>query len=261
MKHSSFAKRGAIFVCGLLLATGSNAGDTAAESRNEQIVTAAFDRWAAGGSNFFNEMIDPDVVWTIEGSGPSAGTYQGLEDFMARAVRPFASRMSAPPRPTSKRVWADGDHVIIQWTGEGTARDGRPYRNRYVWIFRMAADKAVEVNAFLDLPAYDDVLRRIPAPSATAEGSTTQSQRGTAMSQQHSYVGMWVTVDGRIRQELLPNGRYDEARGSRKSAYQGRYEVRGNHIDYWDDTGFTADGTFVTDDELHHGGMIFRREK
>ena len=31
-------------------------------------------------------------------------------------------------------------------------------------------------------------------------------------------------------------------------------------IDYWDDSGFTADGTFVSDDELHHGGMVFRRE-
>jgi len=79
--------------------------------------------------------------------------------------------------------------------------------------------------------------------------------------QQHLYVGIWVTGDGRIRQELLANGRYDEARGARKSAYQGRYEVRGNQIDYWDDTGFTADGVFVTDNELHHGGMIFFRER
>ena len=79
--------------------------------------------------------------------------------------------------------------------------------------------------------------------------------------QEHPYVGMWVTGDGRIRQELLPNGRYDEARGTRKSAYQGRYEVRGNFIDYWDDTGFTADGIFVNDNELHHGGMIFFREQ
>lgn len=75
------------------------------------------------------------------------------------------------------------------------------------------------------------------------------------------YVGMWVTPDGVIRQELLASGRYDEARGSRKSAYQGRYEIRGREIFYWDDTGFTADGVFVSDDELHHGGMIFRREK
>ena len=77
----------------------------------------------------------------------------------------------------------------------------------------------------------------------------------------HSYVGMWVTGDGQIRQELLANGRYDEARGSRSSAYQGRYEVQGTQIEYWDDTGFTADGVFVTPDELHHGGMILYRER
>ncbi len=77
----------------------------------------------------------------------------------------------------------------------------------------------------------------------------------------HPYLGMWVTRDGQIRQELLPNGRYDEARGTRRSAYQGRYEVRGTEIFYWDDTGFTADGRFVSDDELHHGGMTFLRER
>ncbi|GGE52254.1 hypothetical protein GCM10007276_31580 [Agaricicola taiwanensis] len=91
------------------------------------------------------------------------------------------------------------------------------------------------------------------APAAGA-GEMTDSGR-----MPHPYVGMWVTDDGHIRHELLPNGRYDEARGSRESAYRGRYEVTGTHIDYWDDTGFTADGTFVDDNTLHHGGMIFRR--
>lgn len=89
----------------------------------------------------------------------------------------------------------------------------------------------------------------------------THSSSPSRPAQSHPYVGMWVTLDGHIRHELLPNGRYDEARGSRQSAYQGRYEVRGNHIDYWDDTGFTADGTFVDADTLHHGGMVFRRER
>lgn len=89
----------------------------------------------------------------------------------------------------------------------------------------------------------------------------TSEQANAAEEQQHPYVGMWVTGDGRIRHELLPNGRYDEARGNRQSAYQGRYEVTGNEIFYWDDTGFTADGTFVEDDVLHHGGMVFHREK
>lgn len=80
-------------------------------------------------------------------------------------------------------------------------------------------------------------------------------------SSPHPYVGMWVTRDGHIRQELLANGRYDEARGQRRSAYQGRYEVRGREIFYWDDAGFTADGVFVDENQLSHGGMTFFRER
>src|SRR5690606_703988 len=74
------------------------------------------------------------------------------------------------------------------------------------------------------------------------------------------YIGMWVTADGYIRHELLPGNRYDEARGSRKSAYQGSYRVTGNHIYYTDDTGFTADGEF-RDGILYHAGMILYKEK
>ncbi len=76
----------------------------------------------------------------------------------------------------------------------------------------------------------------------------------------HPYVGMWVTADGYIRHKLLPNGRYDEARGDRKSAYQGRYIIKGNHIEYVDDTGFTANGDFING-ILYHAGMVLYRDE
>lgn len=137
--------------------------------RNRQIVTDAFDRWAAGGTGFFNEVLSPDVVWTIEGSGPSAGQFRGREILIERAVRPLTSRLSTPIRPVSKQIWAEGSDVIINWEGEAVARDGAPYRNSYVWIFRMESGKAVEVTAFLDLAPYDDVLRRIRASDSGEE--------------------------------------------------------------------------------------------
>lgn len=219
-----------------------------ATEENRRIVTDAFARWSAGGTGFFSEVLADDVVWTIEGSSPSAGEYKGRAALIEHAVRPLAERLSGPVRPRSVRIWADGDHVIANWEGQAMARDGQPYRNSYAWILRMQAGKAVEVTAFLDLAPYDDVLQRISPP-------TKQEQKVT----QNPFIGMWVTEDGCIRQELLPNGRYDEARGTRRHAYQGRYEIKGNHIDYWDDTGFTADGRFVDANTLHHGGMIFRR--
>lgn len=97
---------------------------------------------------------------------------------------------------------------------------------------------------------------------ATLVAATLLAQPAKAeeiqMQSNHPYVGLWVTEDGHIRHELLPNGRYVEARGQRERAYEGRYEVTGTHIEYWDDTGFTADGDFIND-VLHHAGMILYR--
>ncbi len=165
LRHRRAVALAALLASAALPLTPSPALASGATETNRRVVTDAFARWAAGGSTFFNDVLTDDMVWTIEGSGPSAGTFRGRSEFVERAVRPFISRLSSPVRPTSYRVWADGEHVIINWEGSGMARDGQPYANRYAWIFRMQDGKAVEVNAFLDLAPYDDVLRRIPAPT------------------------------------------------------------------------------------------------
>lgn len=72
-------------------------------------------------------------------------------------------------------------------------------------------------------------------------------------------VGMWVTADGHIRQKLRADGRYDEARGTRASAYTGRYTVTGSHLDYVDDTGFTATGD-IRDGVLFHEHLVLYKE-
>lgn len=110
----------------------------------------------------------------------------------------------------------------------------------------------------LALPALAALALIAAGPAEPRERAMTAQLRQNAP---HPYVGMWVTEDGHIRHELLPNGRYDEQRGSRKSAYRGRYAISGSHIDYVDDTGFSADGEFASPDVLHHGGMVFRRER
>ncbi|MHC2297800.1 hypothetical protein ACVJBD_002006 [Rhizobium mongolense] len=57
------------------------------ETQNKAIVRKAFEKWRAGG-NVFAELLAPDVVWTIHGSGPAAGTYRSLQDFVERASAP-----------------------------------------------------------------------------------------------------------------------------------------------------------------------------
>jgi hypothetical protein len=116
------------------------------------------------------------------------------------------------------------------------------------------------VSGSRDRPAHAPGPRAVLAAAVAMALLVLPTSPEAAMNaNEHPYVGLWITDDGRVRHELQPGGRYVEARGTREGAYRGRYEVRGSHIDYWDDTGFTADGDFVDADTLHHGGMILRR--
>jgi hypothetical protein len=130
---------------------------------NKEVVNKAFAAWAAGGRTFFDDMLAPDVVWTIKGSSPTARVLRGKQELIDGAVTPLSTRLQRQIRPTIRNLWADGDHVIIEWDGEAVAKDGKPYRNSYLWIFRMQGGRATEVTAYLDLAPYDDVLRRVSA--------------------------------------------------------------------------------------------------
>ncbi|WP_144944696.1 nuclear transport factor 2 family protein [Pseudomonas oryzihabitans] len=143
-----------------VLWSGGAAAESTAE-RNQRPVERAFANWSAGRGSLFDDLLSPTVVWTIRGSGPAAGTYHGREDFLQRAVRPFAQRLATPIVPRVEGIWAREDQVVVRWMGTATARDGAPYRNEYVWIFRMDGARATQVEAFLDLVPYQDVIDRI----------------------------------------------------------------------------------------------------
>ncbi|WP_316784061.1 Atu4866 domain-containing protein [Streptomyces sasae] len=70
-------------------------------------------------------------------------------------------------------------------------------------------------------------------------------------------VGVWIDRNDFLHQELSADGRYDETRGGRPHAYQGRYWIDGDRIGYLDDLGFWAYGEFQCD-ELHHAGYVMK---
>ncbi|CUB18629.1 Agrobacterium tumefaciens protein [Bacillus cereus] len=65
---------------------------------------------------------------------------------------------------------------------------------------------------------------------------------------------------GILGMNCCPNGRYVEARGNVECAYTGHYQITDDHIEYQDNTGFTADGDFING-ILYHAGMVLHRER
>lgn len=128
------------------------------ETKNKEIVRKAFETWRAGG-NVFEALLAPDIVWIIHGSGPVAGTYRGLQNFIQNASMPLVSRLTTPIVPDVRYILADGDRVSIRFDGTATTTSGAPYRNQFFWIFQMADGRVVEAEAFLDLAAYQHVIQ------------------------------------------------------------------------------------------------------
>lgn len=164
MTSSGIAQRMTRSACVLLVALTFLAATapvqaqcTDVTARNESIVRRAFDNWAKGG-NVFAELLAPDVKWTIPGSGPVAGTYIGLKDFVERASVPLVSRLATPIVPKVHHIWAVGDTVIVRFDGSATTTSGAPYANQFVWIFHMTNGVVTEAEAFLDLIAYQQVV-------------------------------------------------------------------------------------------------------
>lgn len=130
---------------------------SAIEQRNKAIVEAAFEKWR-GGTYVFADLLAPDVVWTIHGSGPVAGTYRNQQDFVEQASRPLTSRLATPIVPEVHNIFADGDTIIVRFDGTATTTSGAPYSNQFVWILKMKDGLVVNAEAFLDLVAYQQVV-------------------------------------------------------------------------------------------------------
>lgn len=134
--------------------------DESIEEQNKALVQATFDKWKAGKGSFV-DMLAPDVNWTITGSSPVAGTYTSREEFIAKAAKPFAAKLSTPITPTILALYADGDTVIVRWLAEATTKDNQPYVNNYAWFLQIKDGKVVKGTAFFDGMVVTDIMNRI----------------------------------------------------------------------------------------------------
>lgn len=114
-----------------------------------------------------------------------------------------------------------------------------------------APEKVVALWSKGEIVRWDSVDLRSPS---TGAGNGIEPQDLSSSP----YLGMWIDEKDFLYQELTADGRYDETRGGRPHAYQGRFWIDGTRIDYLDDLGFWAFGDFVGN-RLHH--VMYRLDR
>jgi len=119
-------------------------------TQNKHLLERIFAGLAEGNSQIFVASMADDFRWTVTGSTKWSKTYAGKQAILSELFGVLRSRIEGPIRTIANRVLADGDYVVVEAHGESTTKSGKPYNNRYCFVFRLADGKLKEVTEYLD---------------------------------------------------------------------------------------------------------------
>lgn len=117
---------------------------------NKQIMQRVFDELARGNTPALIEALADDVEWHITGTTKFSKTYRGKATLMNELVGPLFSQLEGQFVMTADRFIADDNYVVVEARGKSTTKAGRPYNNKYCWVFRLEDGKVKEVTEYMD---------------------------------------------------------------------------------------------------------------
>lgn len=109
-----------------------------------------FEELARGNSPALIEVMADDVEWHVTGSTKFSKTYRGKAALMNELLGPLFSQLADQFTMTADRFIADDDYVVVECRGKVTTKTGRPYNNKYCFVFRMGDGKIKEVTEYMD---------------------------------------------------------------------------------------------------------------
>ena len=118
---------------------------------NKEIVLATLAALAAGK---YQEMLDhlaDDIQFYVIGTTSYSGMYSGKDDLLNRLLLPMgAQRDEQGFTEEIINIISEKDHVVTESKGRKTTREGRPYNNEYLFIYRLENGKIKEWRCYLD---------------------------------------------------------------------------------------------------------------
>ena len=117
---------------------------------NKELVTNFWGAFAKGDIKTAFASMSDEVSWLIPGNLPNlSGLRKGkaaILDFARSAAKQFPGGLQSEVR----RVYGDGDTVLIEMTNRGKLFNGRAYENEYCFVFEIEAGKIRRVREYVD---------------------------------------------------------------------------------------------------------------
>jgi ketosteroid isomerase-like protein len=132
--------------------------DPAIFASNRARIEHVFAETARGNGRAFLDAFAEDASWTVTGTTGWSRMYQGKAAIMNDLIAPLRRILAPPMRVHARRIVADGDIVVVEAQGENVTRDGRPYENRYCYVFQFERGAVKALTEYADTELFRTAL-------------------------------------------------------------------------------------------------------
>lgn len=125
---------------------------------NKRLLEKIFSELSMGNSRPFVEAMADDFSWTVTGTTKWSKKYAGKSVVLSELFGTLTSRMDGRIKTIPDRFIAEGDYVVVEAHGSNITKSGKPYNNRYCFVFRVSEGKLKEVTEYLDTELVSSAL-------------------------------------------------------------------------------------------------------
>lgn len=129
---------------------------------NKELMQEIYDELSKGNRMPFRNAMAEDFRWIMKGRTAWSKTYEGRDAVRTELLQPLFEQFASDYKNTPLRLFADGDHVIIECEGSVTTKAGKPYNNQYCLIFLLENGKIKELTEYLDTALVNETLAPPP---------------------------------------------------------------------------------------------------
>ena len=135
-------------------------------NENKRLLQDIFDRTAERDGSLFAASLAEEVTWLVTGQNAWSGLFRGKQEVLGKLQAHFRSLMAERPRTVPLRIFADGDHVIVEAKGDNVTKVGVRYDQDYCMVFRLEGGRIVEIREYACSALVERALGVFPAELA-----------------------------------------------------------------------------------------------
>ncbi len=126
--------------------------------QKKEFVTKTWSAFTKGDLKTALDNLSDNVSWLVPGSMPNvSGLKRGKEEirkFMAGVGPTFPEGLQSEFR----KVYCDGDTVIVELTNRGKVANGKQYENEYCFVFEIEEGKIRRIREYVDTQKAKEIL-------------------------------------------------------------------------------------------------------